>query len=113
MRKIALYEDGEETIYLNARWAICSRCHGDGTHVNPAVDGNGITQEEMDQDPDFFEAYMSGQYDIRCEECDGSGKVAEPDPHNNPAELLEAWEAFQKDLAESRAIEAQERRMGA
>jgi hypothetical protein len=27
----------------------CYRCRGKGFHVNEAIDGNGITQSEMDE----------------------------------------------------------------
>lgn len=58
--------------------AVCSRCDGEGKHVNPAVDGNGITAEEMDElGDDFRESYMSGVYDVRCEECNGERVVWE------------------------------------
>ena len=30
-----------------AKYVVCPRCHGAGTHVNPAIDGNGIGSEEM------------------------------------------------------------------
>jgi len=58
-------------------WAICSRCDGHGTIVNPSVDGNGLTQEDFDEDPDFREAYFGGVYDIACPDCE-SGKVRVP-----------------------------------
>lgn len=51
---------------------VCERCRGFGEHTNPAIDGNGITRSEMEElGPDFFEDYMSGVYNIRCEECNG------------------------------------------
>lgn len=54
------------------RWAICPTCEGNGTHVNPAIDGHGITAEEMyELGDDFREDYMRGVYDVSCEECKG------------------------------------------
>lgn len=50
---------------------VCERCEGRGTITNPNIDGNGISQEEFDEDPDFREAYFSGIYDIGCPECNG------------------------------------------
>lgn len=59
-----------------AAFAICPTCEGKGSHVNRAIDGNGITGEEMAElGPDFFEDYMSGVYDVRCEECGGNRVV--------------------------------------
>lgn len=58
-------------------WAICNRCSGNGHIVNPSIDGNGLTREDFEQDPDFEEAYFSGMYDIPCPDCVG-GKVRVP-----------------------------------
>jgi hypothetical protein len=76
-----------------SKWQICFVCRGDGTHVNPSIDGNGLTREDFDEDPDFADAYMSGVYDIRCDACDGTGKQLTADVdakrqrlHDNAAE---------------------------
>ena len=60
-----------EIITLPAKFEVCHKCNGKGTHVNPAVDGHGISREEFDEDPDFRENYFSGLYDITCQKCDG------------------------------------------
>lgn len=73
--------DGEEIEYaLAARFEVCLHCHGEGTHVNPAVDGNGLTREDFDADPDFMESYMAGDYDVQCALCKGARVVPVPDP---------------------------------
>ena len=59
-------------------WAICGRCEGDGTMVNPAIDAGGLSADLSD-DPDFMGQYMSGAFDIACNGCGGSGKVREID----------------------------------
>jgi len=57
-------------------YAVCPRCRGEGSHVNPSVDGHGITAEEMDElGPEFFEDYMGGLYDVACERCEGKRVV--------------------------------------
>lgn len=61
-------------------WTICDCCRGAGKHVNPSVDGHGLSREDFDQDPDFAEAYFSGGYDVSCAECGGTGKVKSPKP---------------------------------
>lgn len=58
------------------KFAVCPRCEGRGSHVNPAIDGNGITGDEMDElGDDFREDYLSGVYDVACEECHGERVV--------------------------------------
>jgi len=60
------------------QYAVCPRCRGEGSHVNPSVDGHGITAEEMDEmGPEFFEDYMGGLYDVSCERCHGLRVVPE------------------------------------
>lgn len=52
-------------------WMLCPVCEGRGTTVNPDIDGNGLTRENFDEDPDFAEDYMSGVYDVTCRCCQG------------------------------------------
>lgn len=58
-----------------AKWMICPACGGEGTCVNPAIDDNGLTAEDFDDDPDFAENYFGGMYDQPCAACDGTGKI--------------------------------------
>jgi hypothetical protein len=66
-------------VEVPAKYAVCSVCEGRGTHVNPAIDGHGLTAEDFEQDPDFEEAYFEGRYDVSCEECNGLRVVPEVD----------------------------------
>lgn len=59
-------------VMLPAIRTVCFRCDGTGTHVNPNVDGNGLSQEDFDADPDFKESYFRGDYDVCCSECKGA-----------------------------------------
>lgn len=68
-----------EEIELPVKRVVCPRCDGNGSHVNPAIDGHGLSHEDFAQDPDFAEGYFSGRYDIPCEECDGRNVIDELD----------------------------------
>ena len=59
-----------EVITLPTCWKVCDVCHGEGKHVNPSIDCGGIS-DEMEDDPDFREDYLSGVYDVRCYTCLG------------------------------------------
>ena len=69
-----------ENYEFPAKYAVCDHCNGNGTHVNPNIDGNGITSDEMAElGPDFREDYLSGVYDVICGECKGKRVVLEID----------------------------------
>ena len=66
-------------ISLPAVRIVCPLCDGRGTHVNPAIDGHGLSHEDFAADPDFAESYFAGVYDVRCEYCHGARVVDEVD----------------------------------
>ena len=80
--------DWEKPVELPAKWVVCSRCEGKGTHTNPSVDGNGITPEEFAEDPNFMEDYINGVYDVQCSECRGRTTVLEIDESRLTVEQL-------------------------
>ena len=61
-----------------AKFDVCGTCDGKGSHVNPGIDSNGITSDEMWQDPEFAEDYFRGVYDVPCYECHGRRVIAVP-----------------------------------
>lgn len=65
----------EVEVKLPTKWAICGTCDGDGGHSIRFGAFSGRRLEEARQDEEFWEAYMSGQFDERCEECQGTGKI--------------------------------------
>lgn len=107
--------DYTEDIEVPAKWEICSHCRGNGTHVNPNIDGHGIGAEEWEQDwdDDSREMYFSGGYDVRCEEGCRDGKVQVVDFDSCNSELkkkVEMWEAQQENMARERAYDLATRR---
>jgi len=67
-------DDEDRTVHLPAEYVICSQCRGTGGH---SLRFGAITQSDRDEhwDEDSFESYMRGDYDEKCEPCDGTGKV--------------------------------------
>lgn len=110
-------ETNEVEIELPAKYEVCGRCDGEGKHVNPAVDGNGISREDFDQDPDFEEAYRGGLYDVTCERCGGKRVSLVVDVQECKRQGLErelaAYREHRRELREVDAISESERRMGA
>lgn len=98
-----------------AKNEVCSRCRGTGTHVNPAIDGNGLSSDDIDElgGADFMEDYLGGVYDVRCEECNGEKVVKVLDEDRaTPDQIAEYYDYLQEE-ANYRAEVAAERRMGA
>jgi hypothetical protein len=60
---------------IPAKYEVCGTCEGKGSHVNPSIDGHGISPEEFAEDPDFAESYRRGDYDQPCNECHGARVV--------------------------------------
>ena len=121
MAKIVFEVLDDETaglmVEIPAKYEVCSRCGGEGKHVNPAIDGNGLSREDFDADPDFEEGYLSGRYDVRCEECGGERVTLVPDEATCKAQgfmtELRQYYQNQRDLGAIDAEMEAERRMGA
>ncbi|MEN6620820.1 MAG: hypothetical protein ABFD50_04670 [Smithella sp.] len=70
--KIELYDEEKDCMVeydLPHEFQLCPVCKGKGTHVNYNI--GAITQEEFDNDPQFYEDYRNGVYDVECERCKG------------------------------------------
>lgn len=105
-------EDGTEKP-LPTRWVVCPVCAGKGSHVNPAIDGHGLTAEDFDQDPDFAEDYAAGVYDQTCNKCLGRTTVRAVDLDRLSPEDLAAYQRQQREAAECDAIARSEFMRGA
>jgi hypothetical protein len=102
-----------EDLELPFKFEVCSICDGTGTHVNPSIDAHGLTREDFEEDPEFEEDYRSGRYDVPCYNCNGANVEPVLDESRCPPKWLAAYTAWERDLAESYAIERMEREMGA
>jgi hypothetical protein len=92
-------EDGNE-LSIPAHFEVCPRCEGEGSHVNPAVDGNGLTAEDFAEDPDFEEGYFEGRYDVTCERCNGARVIAVVDPSRLSPDQQAAYSRYALAQAE-------------
>lgn len=109
-------EGVEIEVVIPAKHEVCNRCEGRGTHVNPAIDGHGITSEEWwgpDWDDDSREMYMTGGYDVPCYECGGKRVVLTPDEERCTPAQSHAYEVHMDAEAEYQEMVEAERKMGA
>lgn len=105
-----LPEGCDGTITGRTRNEVCGICEGSGSMVNPSIDAGGLTSDDFYDDPDFYDDYMGGTYDVTCSGCNGNKvvpRVVFPGPI---AKAIADWEQEEADYA---AEVAAERRMGA
>ena len=100
-------DDGEIDTEIPIEFVVCERCDGKGAHCNPNIDGNGLTSEDFEQDPDFEESYFRGDYDVRCHECHGANVT--PDVASNHVLTEEQKEAIAFKVA-GHIADAEDRR---
>lgn len=105
-------DDGEEIeTSFRIKFVACDHCHGTGSHCDPAIDGNGLTREDFEEDPSFAESYFEGMYDVQCDECNGERVVPEiadedhlTDEQKSAVEFVyERWQAAADDARTMRA----------
>lgn len=98
---------------MPTKWEICECCNGNGRMENPAF-SDGISGEEWanEWEQDEREAYLSGAYDVRCDECEGTGKVKAPVLSSLNSEDRENYEQYLEDKYQCERESAAERRWG-
>jgi len=104
-------------ILLPSKRVVCPQCDGTGKHVNPAIDGHGLSADDFAEDPDFAESYFSGVYDVRCELCNGNNVIDEVDEERCKTKLswykgLLRWRTAQKFERDADAERYYERMLG-
>lgn len=75
-KQIILYAGDEEERRFLLEREVCPTCNGEGSHVNPSIDSQGLSADDFAEDPDFAEDYIRGTYDIPCKECNGLRVIA-------------------------------------
>lgn len=108
-----LLDEGWEPTKVPAKWEICDRCDGDGHHGNPAFDGTSAEWwYEGDPDGEDLSDYLSGRWDVQCDECHGEGKVRVANEEQMTPGMLEAWHEFCQAEYEDRREREAELRLG-
>lgn len=103
---------GDTEIELPTKWVVCPVCNGNGTHVNPSIDAGGISGERFADDPEFYDDYMSGAFDVTCNCCGGRTTVPGVDWSQLSDEHRKAYEQQLEDEANDRALMRAERMAG-
>ena len=120
---ISIYdEDGDEIeIELPAKYIVCPKCEGHGTHLIPSIGEHAYSEEEFAEafDDEGRSEYFKrgGIYDVKCTVCKGErvALTVDEDACKSEDEIrdLKKYHEFLKwKEAEEKEREA-ERRMGA
>ena len=110
-------DEGEETAHeLPAVMAVCTRCKGHGSHLNPNIGQHAYTAEEFHESFDDEEAreYFKGGdgiYGVTCEACGGRRVVPVVDRTRSDKKLLKLYDEWVKDEVEYQAMARSEERM--
>lgn len=102
-------DENDEQHELPTRFEVCPSCQGHGT--SSAYLGAWTASEWAQEDDEFKEDYLAGRYDRPCETCDGLRVVPLVDEEQCDPKLLKAYQDHQRELAEMRSVERQERLM--
>ena len=96
---------------MRTKAEVCGLCKGSGKVVDPRYDAGGLTQEDIDQDPQwFYDSYMAGDCDVTCPECGGLRVVYLPEFED--AKLHRAVSRWMEDAYEDARTRARELAMG-
>jgi hypothetical protein len=113
--RIYVFEDqadgGQLEWEIPTVWEVCPVCRGKGSHVNPAIDCGGLSEDFRD-DPDFMDDYRRGDYDQPCNRCGGRSTVRVPDRDACEARLLALYDADEEAAYDAEAERLAEIRAG-
>lgn len=104
-------DDNGEPLVIPMHYEVCDTCNAKGVVVNPSIDGNGLSREDFDDDPDFAEDYFSGVFDITCPHCKGKRVCIAPDFDNMTPDMAKTVTAAIEDYFEDQRSDARTRRM--
>jgi len=103
-------DDGEPIpMSIPIEMKVCPTCGGRGSYTNPNIDRNGLSREDLEEDLDFAEDYLTGRFHIRCEHCRGTNVV----PCPTKQEHIDLVTSILNDRYYYDAEVEEERRMGA
>jgi hypothetical protein len=106
-------EDAGEGYEVPAVFEVCGRCDGHGKHDHPAF-SNGITFDEWNGPGWSYEdqeTYLSGGYDVQCEECKGDRVVPAVAPGHENSPGAQYMDRRERDRRAWQAEIESERRM--
>ena len=81
-KEFVIDDNAEMTVSFPMHNEVCDLCRGNGAHTNASIDASGITDEDWDRDPGFYEDYTRGAFQQTCNQCNGKNVVPTIDRQN-------------------------------
>jgi len=107
-------DDGEmQSATIHLKIELCHNCEGEGSHLRTSLRNVAFSSEDEDYDPDFMDEMRQGNYDQRCEECCGEGRILVIDEHYCPKEVLDYMNgAMEAEYNYQQEVNAERRYLG-
>lgn len=99
-----------------AKYKVCNRCNGHGTHLNPSIGEHAYTSEEFNEFSDEEKEHYfkrGGMYDVTCQNCKGLRVilVEDIDAIERNSKLKELYTRYEKWAKEDARSEAEYQQM--
>lgn len=103
-------EGDEIEVSIRTENVVCPECNGEG---KSSAHLGAFSGEDLDNDPEFAEAYFAGAYDRQCGACKGKRVIAQPTESLNTPENWKLYMDYCEDEAVYQSMVRSERAMGA
>jgi hypothetical protein len=100
----------DELTLVHIKYDVCGLCNGHGSVVNPSIDSGGLNQYDME--PEEWEHYWNGGYDIPCPCCHGNRVEPVVDRDKNDPVTNKAIDEYEQGRYECEQERLSEIRMG-
>lgn len=114
IKRVVMTKNGNQfDVMLPAKRIVCPECEGSGRTLCAGLRGVAFSSEEMCEDADFAESYFRGDYDVKCDCCNGENVILVVDCERISQKMLERLARQQDHEISCRMDGLSERRRGA
>lgn len=93
----------EYMVTVPGKRVVCNECRGSGTVLMDGLRGHAFSSEELFEDSDFAEEYLSGRYNVPCDVCHGYKFLIGPDESRMTKRQRFLWKKTRDRMAADEA----------